>query len=215
MEVEIPRRALTLTLLALVVASLATLGLLGWANSPRDGDGRPLLLTPERRAIRRYLSAAAGWTMRLEEVGETLDELTPLSLAVQEETQTPPDTLTLSDTLTLTGVLTVELPPAVTLPAPATPVALSADLYRRVQEAQKAQEALLDIGRQIERTAVPDALAGLRDTFIVPALRAHVAWCDAVLVYAGAPDAIEPARLAALQAQAHAALEALNQALRH
>lgn len=215
MEVEIPRRALTLTLLALVVASLVTLGWLGWANSPRGSDGRPLLLTPERRAIRRYLQSAAGWAMRLEEVGETLDRLTPPSLGVQEETRTPPDTLTLSDTLTLTGVLTVELPPAVTLPAPATPVALSADLYRRVQEAQKAREALLDIGRQVERTAVPDALAGLRDTFIVPALGAHVAWCDAVLVYAGAPDAVEPGQLTSLQAQAHAALEALNQALRH
>lgn len=213
-EIEVPRRTLTLALAVLAVVGLVVMGWLGWANSPRGGDGRPLLLTPERRAVRRYLDAARDWAARMGEVGETLDRLTPAAEESGPDATPTEKVLTLPEgTLVPTETLTVELPPAAELPTLTAPEARPADLYQRVHTAQAAHAVLEEIARQVERTVVPEALVGLRDARVLPALEAHIAWCEAVLVYAGAPEAVEPARLAELQAQAHAALAALREAL--
>jgi len=184
-EIEIPRRTLRVITVLLAAFGLAMLGFLGWANSPRDAGGRPLLLSPERRAILRYLDTAEGWAGRLAEVGALLDGLMP------------PDA----------G------PPANSeLPTPPAPEAQPADLYRRTHEAQKARAALEDLAREVERARVPDALMGLHG-LVVDALGAHLAWADGVLAYVGAPEAVDPGELAALRAEARARLADFEEAL--
>lgn len=208
-EVEVPRRVLALAVVGLFLVGLVVLGRLGWANSPRGGDGRPLLLTPERRAVRRYLDTAAAWAARMRGVGETLDGLTPVGSSLGSASEVEATAV-----LTLTEVVTaVALPPAAELPMPAAPVSPPGDLYRRVHAAQAAREALEGIEREVERTAAPEALVGLRDAFVLPALEAHVAWSDGVLAYVGAPESVRPDELMGLQAGAHAALAALEEAL--
>ena len=119
-EIEVPRRVASIVLTLIVIASVAVLGFLGWANSPRGGDGRPLLLTAERRAVLRYLNTAEGWVERLTETGERLESLMPPEAKVVEG----------EDAI---------LP---TLPAPGEqPV----DLYQRTHDAQAACTALQGI----------------------------------------------------------------------
>lgn len=180
-EIEVPRRAAIIAVVLLAIAGVAVLGLLGWANSPRTAEGRPLFLSPERRAILRYLDTAGDWAGRLADVGALLDGLMPPT----ENSE---------------------------LPTPPSPEAQPANLYRRTHDARKARTALEDLAREVERERVPDALVGLHD-LVVGALEAHLAWADSVLVYVGAPEAVDPGELAALQAEARAALEALRKAL--
>ena len=164
------------------------MGFLGWANSPRDGDGRPLLLTAERRAVLRYLNTAEGWSGQMAKVGTNLEGLvSPEARAV-----------TVEDTA---------LP---TLPAPREQ---PADLYRRTHDAQAAYETLQALAAEVERAQVPDALAGLHQGLVLPALEAHLLWADGMLAHVGAPESVSAEDLAALQKNAGDALAALEEAL--
>ena len=187
-EIEVPRWLVVTVVATLVVVGMATLGFLGWANSPLDPDGRPLLLNPERRAILRYLDAAAAWADRLAEVGVLLDGLMPPEL--------PSDADDADSALP-------------TVPAPAEQ---SADLYRQTHEARQAFDALQELAQEMERARTPDALIGLHE-LVGRALEAHLAWADGVLVYVGAPEAVNPAELARLRDDAQAALSDLEETL--
>jgi hypothetical protein len=187
-EIEVPRRVASVALALIVVVSVAALGFLGWANSPRDGDGRPLLLTTERRAILRYLNAAEAWAGRLAEVGTSLEGLmSPEARAVTSENPVLP-----------------------TLPAPEEqPV----DLYQRTHDAQAAYEALQALAAEVERAQVPDALAGLHQGLVLPAMEAHLLWADGVLAHVGAPESVSAEDLAILRENAGDAQAALEEAL--
>lgn len=69
MEIEIPRRV---GLAALLSGALLLLAVLGYVASPRTGDGRPVLLLPDVRAIELYRRATATWTADWRDIGETL-----------------------------------------------------------------------------------------------------------------------------------------------
>ena len=185
-EIEVPRRLIVVAVTLVVVVGATALGFLGWANSPRDGAGRPLLLNPERRAILRYLDTAAGWADRLAQVGALLDGLMPPE---------PPA-------------------PAVdsALPTLPPPEEQPVDLYQQTHDARQARDALGRLAREMERAEVPDALIGLHG-LAGRALDAHLAWADGVLIYVGAPEAVDPAELAQLRAGAQAALRDLEGAL--
>jgi hypothetical protein len=187
-EIEVPRRMAGVALALIAIASVAVLGFLGWANSPRDGEGRPLLLTAERRAVLRYLNTAEGWAGQLEEVGKRLESLMPPVVKVVEaEDQALP-----------------------TLPAPGEqPV----DLYRRTHDAQAACTALQALAAEVERAQVPDALAGLHQGLVLPALEAHLLLADGVLAHVGAPESVSVEDLAVLYQDAGSALAALEEAL--
>jgi hypothetical protein len=187
-EIEVPRRVASIALALIIVTSVAVLGFLGWANSPRDGDGRPLLLTAERRAILRYLDTAEGWTERMSEAGRRMEGLMP------------------PETRTVTG----EDPALPALPAPE---GQPADLYRRTHDAQAACTALQGLAAEVERAQVPDALAGLHQGLVLPALEAHLLWADGVLAHVGAPESVSAQDLAALRKDARAHLAALEEAL--
>jgi hypothetical protein len=187
-EIEVPRRVAGIVLALIIVASVAVLGFLGWANSPRDGDGRPLLLTAERRAVLRYLNTAEEWSERLAETGKRLEGLMP------------------PDVRTVTG----EDPVLPTLPAPEEqPV----DLYRRTHDAQGAYDVLQALAAEVERAQVPDALAGLHQGLVLPALEAHLLWADGVLAHVGAPESVSAENLSTLRGDARATLIAVEEAL--
>jgi hypothetical protein len=187
-EIEVPRRVARLALALIIVASVAVLGFLGWANSPRDGDGRPLLLTTERRAVLRYLNTAENWSGRLAETGKRLEGLMPPEAKVVEGKD-------------------AALP---TLPAPEEQ---PTDLYRRTHDVQAACTALQALAAEVERAQVPDALAGLHQGLVVPALEAHLVWADGILAHIGAPESLSAEDLAALRQNAGSALAALEEAL--
>jgi hypothetical protein len=187
-EIEVPRRVARLALALIVVLSVAALGFLGWANSPRDGDGRPLLLTAERRAVRSYLATAEGWAGRLAETGRGLERLMPpeTKMVAGEDAALP------------------------TLPAPGEQ---PPDLYRRTHDAQAAYEALQALAAEVERARIPDALTGLHRGLVLPALEAHLLWADGVLAHVGAPESVSAEELAVLRDEAGSALAALEEAL--
>jgi hypothetical protein len=187
-EIEVPRRVAGVVLALIAVASVVVLGFLGWANSPRDGDGRPLLLTSERRAVLRYLNTAEGWTERMSEAGRRLEGLMPpeTKIVAGQDTALP------------------------TLPAPGEQ---PADLYGRTHDAQVALAALQGLASEVERAQVPDALAGLHQGLVLPALEAHLFWADSVLAHVGAPESVSAEDLAVLRDDAGARLAALEEAL--
>jgi hypothetical protein len=164
------------------------LGGLGWANSPRDGEGKPLVLTAERRAIVVYVDAASGWAARLADVAEQLDGSMPPSAVAEVD----PD------------------PALPTLPAPgAQPV----DLYRRTHDAQAAYAALRDLALEVERTHVPQALVGLHEGLVLPAVAAHLAWAEGVLAWIGAPESLAAEDVWTMRDEAHVTLAALQEAV--
>lgn len=187
-EIEVPRRVARAALALIVVVSVAVLGFLGWANSPRDGEGRPLLLTSERRAVLRYLNTVEGWVGRLAETGKRLEGLMPSQVKVVEGKD-------------------AALP---TLPAPDEQ---PSDLYGRTHDAQAACAALQGLASEVERAQVPDALAGLQQGLVLPALEAHLFWADGVLAHVGAPESVSAEDLAVLRGDARATLVALEEAL--
>jgi hypothetical protein len=187
-EIEVPRRVAGVVLALIAVVSVAVLGFLGWANSPRDGEGRPLLLTSERRAVLRYLDTAEGWAGEIAEAGQHLESLMPpeAKMVTGEDAALP------------------------TLPAP---VEQPADLYGRTHDAQAALAALQALASEVERAQAPDALIGLHQGLVLPALEAHLVWADGVLAAIGAPESVSAEDLAALRGDARARLTALEEAL--
>jgi hypothetical protein len=187
-EIEVPRRVAGVVLALIVVVSVAVLGFLGWANSPRDGEGRPLLLTAERRAVLRYLDTAESWAGKIAEAGRHLESLMPpeAKMVTGEDAALP------------------------TLPAP---VEQPADLYGRTHDAQAALAALQALASEVERAQAPDALIGLHQGLVLPALEAHLVWADGVLAAIGAPESVSAEDLAALRGDARARLTALEEAL--
>jgi hypothetical protein len=184
-EVEVPRRAVQVVTASLACVGLIALALLGWANSPHDVGGRPLLLSPERREVLYYLEAAGAWAETLAEAGVSLDSLTPVEPPAPEDSSLPQ------------------------LPAPEEQ---ASDLYDRVRQARLARAALEDLAREVEQRRVPEAMAGLH-SLVTRALEAHLAWAEAMLAHVGAPDSVDAAELGQLRADAHEALQTLEETL--
>ena len=65
----------------------------------------------------------------------------------------------------------------------------------------------------MEQARVPDALAGLHQGLVLPALEAHLLWADGVLAHIGAPESVSAEDLAVLQKNVGDALAALEEAL--
>lgn len=58
MEIEIPRGGLWVGLALLVIGAC---NFVGYLVSPRAGDGRPVLLSPDVRAVENYRRQVVGW----------------------------------------------------------------------------------------------------------------------------------------------------------
>ena len=71
-EIEIPRGLLISTVVVLVISVVIITGV---QVSPRNASGRPLVLSPERRAVLRFLRAADIWESEIARILYDLDRL--------------------------------------------------------------------------------------------------------------------------------------------
>lgn len=69
MEIEVRREALAVFVL---LAALIVFGATGYYVSPRGGDGRPVLLMPDVRAVENYRRQAMGWAGQWRALDESL-----------------------------------------------------------------------------------------------------------------------------------------------
>lgn len=192
MEIEIPGRLLRWTLVVVIVLGLATLGLLGWVNTPHDDEGLPLILNPERRAILNYLNDVEGWVSQFEAAGKQLDGLMPPGSSTDTSGAEP-----------ASGAVLPTAPPPAMQPE---------DLYQRSHEAQQAREALETLARDVDLVRVPDPLIGLHG-IVIRTVETHLIWADGVLAYVGAPDSVDHGDLALARTDALAILEDLKETL--
>jgi len=183
------------------------LGLIGVVSSPVV-HGHPVLLTRERLAIKRYLDAAADWSVRLGDVTRQFDGL----FVATSLTPASPLTLTKPVSISAASVPTTTLPTAVPLP-PQTPLTFPANsasqpvgLYDRAHAAEQAVRELQAIETEQQRIEIPAALSGLH-TLAQTALQATARWAAALLDDIGAPS---PANQAAVESERQTALAALT-----
>lgn len=183
-------------------AALLSLGALGLASSPIVA-GHPVLLTPERLAIKTYLDAATLWVQRLNEIDQQLAMMDVG--AVVALTASPTATVITASPLITGASLAITVPPALPLPTLAPPLSWPDNLYDRAQQADRlvADLAVLDSDQQ--RLEVPPALNALH-TLARATVQSFGQWSLAALDVIGAPVL---ANVAAWQTRREAAQTAL------
>ena len=207
LDITLSAATLRVGLLIVGLTLVLGLGLIGAVSSPIV-NGHPVLLTRERLAIKRYLDAAADWSVRLGDVAHQFDGLFVAPLI----TGTSPLTPTQAVSISAEGVPTTTLPTAVPLPPqtplvfPAKPASQPVGLYDRAHTAEQAVRDLQTIDTEQQRIEIPAALSGLH-TLAQAALQATARWAAALLDDIGAPS---PANQAAVESERQAALEALT-----
>lgn len=72
MEIEISKKSACVAILVICVSLVLAIGI---SSSPRSMEGRPLLLSPERRAVLRFLRQADRWERELRGILDLLDDL--------------------------------------------------------------------------------------------------------------------------------------------
>jgi len=183
------------------------LGLIGAVSSPVV-HGRPVLLTRERLAIKRYLDAAADWSVRLGDVAHQFDGLfaAPLITGASPLTATQPVSISAVSVPTTTLPTAVPLPPQTPLAFPVNPASQPVGLYDRVHAAEQAVRELQTIEAEQQRSEIPAALSGLH-TLAQAAMQATARWAAALLDDIGAPS---PANQAGVETERQTALAALT-----
>jgi hypothetical protein len=183
------------------------LGLIGAVSSPVV-HGHPVLLTRERLAIKRYLDAAADWSVRLGDVAHQFDGLSvaPALTPTMTLTPTQPVSISVAAVPTTTLPTAVPLPPQTPLSFPAKPASQPVGLYDRAHAAEQAVRELQAIDTEQQRIEIPAALSGLH-TLAQTALQTTARWAAALLDDIGAPS---PANQAAVESERQAALAALT-----
>jgi hypothetical protein len=182
------------------------LGLIGAVSSPVV-HGHPVLLTRERLAIKRYLDAAADWSVRLGDVARQFDGLfaAPALTPAMPLTTTQPISISAASMPTTTLPTAVPLPPQTPLAFPVNPASQPVGLYDRAHAAEQAVLELQAIETEQQRIEIPAALSGLH-TLAQTALQATARWA-ALLDDIGAPS---PANQAAVESERQTALDALT-----
>lgn len=184
-------------------AVLLSLGVLGLASSPIVA-GHPVLLSPERLAIKTYLDAATTWVRRLEEIDRQL-ALIEVGSAVAPKS--PPTSTVITASPRITGAaLAITVPPAIPLPTLAPPISWPNNLYDRAQQADRLVADLATLDSDQQQLEVPPALTALH-TLARATVQAFGQWSLAALDVIGAPV---PANVAALQTSRTAAEAALT-----
>lgn len=177
-----------------LIASVAllSLGALGLASSPIV-DGHPVLLTPERMAIKTYLDAALIWMQQLDTIDQhlALIEVVP-AVAVKA----PFTSSVIAASPIVTGVaLAITMPAAIPLPTLAPPISWPDNLYDRAQQADQLTIDLAVVDRDQQQIDVPPALTALH-SLARSAVQAYGQYAASALDVIGAPV---PANIAALQ----------------
>lgn len=202
--IHITLQAATVRVGVALIASavLLSLGALGLASSPIVA-GHPVLLTPERLAIKTYLDAALIWIQQLDAIDQhlALIEVDPAAAVKVPFTST-----VITASPIVTGVaLAITVPPAIPLPTLAPPLSWPDNLYDRAQQADRLVTDLAALDREQQRLDVPPALNALH-TLARSATQVYGQYAMAALDVIGAPV---PANIVALQNSRSAARAAL------
>ncbi len=202
--IRITLQATTVRVGVALIASavLLSLGALGLASSPIVG-GHPVLLTPERLAIKTYLDAADAWIQRLTAIDQ---QLALMAVGAAVAPQSPPTSTVITASPMVTGAaLALTVPPALPLPTLAPPLSWPDNLYDRAQQADRLVADLATLDRDQQQLDVPPALSALH-TLARATVHAYGQWSLAALDVIGAPV---PSNVAALQTRRAAAQAAL------
>jgi hypothetical protein len=190
-------------------AVLLLIGGLGIASSPIV-NGHPVLLSPERLALKIYLDAATVWQQRFTEIDRQL-ALIDLPSAVSSVTASTATVITASPIVT-GAPLVITVPPAIPLPTLAAPISWPDNLYDRAQQADRLVADLAALDADQQQIAVPSALNALH-TLARATLQAFANWSTAALDVIGAPTRDNLATLQSSREAAHLALDQFHQAL--
>lgn len=220
MEIEVdldfnlrwPRRGWIVALALVLVVVL--LWLLGRGHTPVV-NGRPAVLTPQRKAVLDYLSGANGWTNEVASCNVVLEGLMPVTRTARVEVElsaTPTPTATAeAPVLTSTVGITVPLLPTAT-PIPMASPMLPGDLLSRVEQIGHTRALLQRLADLLAVRKPPPGMEGVHG-LIGEAVAASQAWCDALLDYYSDPAPEKVAVILEARAGATAALDDARRAL--
>jgi hypothetical protein len=208
--ISVTLQPVTLRLGAALITSVVLLliGGLGIASSPIV-NGHPVLLSPERLALKTYLDAATGWQQRFTEIDQQLALIeTPQSIS----SATAPTATVITASPIVTGAaLVITVPPAIPLPTLAAPISWPDNLYDRAQQADRLVADLAALDADQQQIAVPPALQALH-MLARATLQAFAGWSTAALDVIGAPTPDHVAALQSSREAAHIALDQFHQA---
>jgi hypothetical protein len=202
--INITLQPITLRLSVALIAAvmLLIIGGLGIASSPIV-DGHPVVLSPERLALKTYLDAVDVWLQRFTEIDQQLS-LLEMPPAI---TPAPPSTATVitASPIVTDASLVITIPPAIPLPTLAPPSSWPRNLYDRAQQADRLVADLAALDADQQSREVSPALTALH-ALARSTLQAFARWSTAALDVIGAPT---PDHAAAWQQSREAAQAAL------
>jgi hypothetical protein len=195
---------------ALIIAAIfLVVGGLGIASSPIV-NGHPVLLSPERLALKTYLDAATGWQQRFTEIDRQLALIeTPPSVS---SASVPTATVITASPIVTGASLVITVPPAIPLPTLTAPISWPDNLYDRAQQADRLVADLAALDADQQQIAVPPALNALH-TFARATLQTFAGWSTAALDVISAPTRDNLIVLQSSREAAHMALDQFHQAL--
>jgi hypothetical protein len=209
--ISITLQPVTLRLGAALITGLVLLliGGLGIASSPIVA-GHPVLLSPERLALKTYLDAATVWQQRFTEIDQQLAliDLPPAGSSAAALTATA---ITASPIVTGAS-LVITVPPAIPLPILTAPISWPDNLYDRAQQADRLVADLAALDAEQQQIEVPPALSAFH-TLARSTLQAFANWSTAALEVIGAPTRDNLAALQSSREAAHIALDQFRRAL--
>ena len=195
---------------ALITAAIfLVVGGLGIVSSPIV-NGHPVLLSPERLALKTYLDMATVWQQRFTGIDQQLSLI-----------ETPPSvssaglltaTVITASPIVTSAPLVITVPPAIPLPTLAAPSSWPDNLYDRAQQADRLVADLAALDADQQQIAVPPALNALH-TLARATLQAFANWSTAALDVIGAPTRDNLIVLQSRREAAHLALGQFYQAL--
>ncbi len=209
--IDITLQPTTLRLgVALIVAVvLLLIGGLGIASTPIV-DGHPVLLSPERLAIKTYLDTAGVWLQRFTEIERQLALIEiPSPLA---SSTVPTSTVITTNPIVTGAALVITVPPPIPLPTLLPPSSWPSNLYDRAQQADRLVADLAALDTDQQHVAVPPALNALH-ALARSTLQAFARWSTAALDVIGAPTPDNFATLQSNHTAAHMALTEFRRAL--
>ena len=182
-SITLPLITLRLSVALIAAVTLLIIGGLGIASSPIV-DGHPVVLSPERLAIKTYLENAAGWLQRFTEIERQL-ALMEMPPAISSVTA-PTTTVITASPIVTSAALVITVPPAIPLPTLPPPLSWPRNLYDRAQQADRLVADLAALDADQQNVVVPPALNALH-TLARSTLQAFARWSAAALDVIGAP----------------------------
>jgi hypothetical protein len=208
-SITLERSMLRVGVALITAVALLIIDGLGIASSPLV-DAHPVVLSPERLALKTYLDTAGGWLQRFTEIEQQLS-LLEMPPAIASAT-TPTATVIAASPIVTDADLVITVQPVIPLPTLAPPISWPRNLYDRAQQADRLVDDLTALDADQQNSEVPPALTALH-TLVRSTLQAFARWSTAALDVIGAPTPDNVNALQISRATAQAALAEFRGAL--